>query len=165
MGTNMGSEIKNILTRIDKTENKEKDLLLYDRKLQEGPGTSSYGLEVCKSLNLPDDFLQRAQEIRMKYRSEQTNILSLKTSHYNSKKIVSLCESCGIIRGTEIHHLQHQNRADIEGIIITENNSPFHKNHPANLMTLCEKCHYEIHKEGGEHKKVKTNKGSKIVKK
>ena len=27
MGTNMGSEIKNILTRIDKTENKEKDLL------------------------------------------------------------------------------------------------------------------------------------------
>ena len=33
------------------------------------------------------------------------------------------------------------------------------------LMTLCEKCHYEIHKEGGEHKKVKTNKGSKIVKK
>ena len=31
--------------------------LVYDRKLMDGPGNRMYGLEVCKSLHLPDDFL------------------------------------------------------------------------------------------------------------
>ena len=37
-----------------------RDILVYDRKLKDGAGTSMYGLEVCKSLHLPDTFLENA---------------------------------------------------------------------------------------------------------
>ena len=37
---------------------KSKDKLVYDRKLKDGPGQSMYGLEVCKSLHLPYEFLE-----------------------------------------------------------------------------------------------------------
>ena len=46
---------------------REKNILIYDRKLKNGSGNTMYGLEVCKSLNLPNDFLNRAHDIRMKY--------------------------------------------------------------------------------------------------
>ena len=119
---------------------KENDVLVYDRKLRDGPGNNLYGLEVCKSLSLPNDFLEAAYNIRMKYNPESSSLLSLKASHYNSKKIVNLCEKCGKNMGTEVHHLQHQNDANDDGIIESVDNV-FHKNKLANLMTLCESCH------------------------
>jgi DNA mismatch repair protein MutS len=133
--------------------NREKDCLEYDRKLRDGPGNSMYGLEVCKSLNLPADFLDAAYAIREKYAStsittaaamEGISILSLKTSHYNSRKIMGLCEKCGKLMGKEVHHLEQQREANDDGIIV-KNGVPFHKNIAANLMTVCEKCHDEFH--------------------
>ena len=56
----------------------EVNKLIYDRKLKDGPGESMYGLEVCKSLNLNSDFLQRAHDIRIKYNPISKNILSQK---------------------------------------------------------------------------------------
>ena len=44
--------------------NPAEDLLIYDRTLKEGPGNNLYGLEVCKSLNLPKPFLDLAYIIR-----------------------------------------------------------------------------------------------------
>ena len=61
------------------TYSPEKDVLIYDRKLRDGPGESMYGLEVCKSLHLPDDFLQRAHDVRMKYNPITRNALSMST--------------------------------------------------------------------------------------
>ena len=46
---------------------RESDTLIYDRKLMDGPGNRMYGLEVCKSLYLPEQFLQQAYDIRTKY--------------------------------------------------------------------------------------------------
>ena len=138
--------------------NKEKDKLIYDRKLKDGPGESMYGLEVCKSLHLPDEFLENAYQIRRKYKKEEEGTLSKKTSHFNSKKIVGNCELCKEKMGTEVHHLQHQEQADKNNIIKT-----FHKNHPANLLTLCEECHQNIHKSKKQHKKVKTSIGIEIT--
>jgi DNA mismatch repair protein MutS len=140
---------------------KEKDVLIYDRKLKDGPGNSMYGLEVCKSLSLPEDFLNAAYSIRAKYHPESGSLLSLKTSHYNTKKIVNLCEMCEKNMGTDVHHLQHQRDANIDGIIVTED-GPFHKNKISNLMTLCEKCHNDIHKTNVQHKRVKTTKGYQL---
>ena len=37
------------------------------------------------------------------------------------------------------------------------------KNNLANLMTLCETCHDDIHKKGSKQKKVRTSKGQKII--
>jgi len=138
---------------------KEKDLLVYDRKLKDGPGNNMYGLEVCKSLNLPPDFIETAYQIRMKYCNPSA--LSLKSSHYNSKKIMGLCEKCGIQLGTEVHHLQHQKDANEKGFIEGEDGS-FHKNKLANLVTLCETCHNEFHQTKKQHKKVKTTKGYQL---
>jgi DNA mismatch repair protein MutS len=138
---------------------KERDILVYDRKLKEGSGNNMYGLEVCKSLNLPLDFLDAANEIRLKYNPEGKSILSLKQSRYNANKIVSTCEKCGKNAGKEVHHLQFQADANDKGIISTSD-AVFHKNNLANLMTLCESCHQEIHtttKKGT--RRVKTTKG------
>jgi DNA mismatch repair protein MutS len=132
---------------------RERNVLVYDRKLRDGPGESMYGLEVCKSLNLPDDFLKRAHDIRMKYNAKDKNILSMNTSHFNAQKIVGNCELCQKAPASEVHHLQHQHQARIDnGYIDT-----FHKNHLANLLNICDKCHKSIHKNSTQHKVKKTS--------
>ena len=140
---------------------KKQDKLVYDRKLKDGPGNSMYGLEVCKSLNLPQHFLDAAYEIRMKYHPQGASLLSLKTSRYNSKKLVGMCERCRENVGKEVHHLQYQKDADSNGII-TNSDGILHKNTLANLLTLCEACHDEIHKNNTKLKKVKTTKGTEL---
>jgi hypothetical protein len=67
---------------------------------------------------------------------------------------------CGEKRGTEVHHLQHQQNADSNNYI-----GNIHKNHTANLASLCEDCHTKIHHVNKQHIKVKTGKGSKIIEK
>jgi len=118
----------------------ELDCLVYDRLLKDGPGDNMYGLEVCKSLHLPTEFLDKAFEIRNKYFPEKAGTLDQKTSHYNAKKVRSLCELCKKAMSTEIHHLEMQKDADEDGFIGTT-----HKNHKANLMALCEECHLKQH--------------------
>jgi DNA mismatch repair protein MutS len=134
--------------------------LVYDRKLREGPGESMYGLEVCKSLHLPDAFLQRAHAIRMKYHQETQNVLALSPTHFNAKKIVGNCELCQVNKASEVHHLQHQKNASKE-----QNNyiATFHKNHVANLLNICETCHQKIHQTGQQHKVVKTTQGYQLT--
>jgi DNA mismatch repair protein MutS len=140
------------------------DTLVYDRKLQDGAGESMYGLEVCKSLHLPDDFLENANTIRVKYRGVSTRTPTASIlddavpSRYNAAKLRRLCELCRQKKGTEVHHLQHQESADSNDFI-----GHIHKNHPSNLATVCEDCHREIHTTGAEHVKVKTGKGVRIV--
>jgi len=143
---------------------KQKDMLIYDRKLKDGPGDNMYGLEVCKALSLPDDFLEAAHNIRMKYQEMSGSILSLKSSHFNSKKLVTYCEMCETEMGKEVHHLHHQKDANEDGFIVAIDGSTFHKNHPANLMSLCETCHMKIHdkKENKRTKKIKTSKGISV---
>ena len=147
----------------DKTTNK----LVYDRKLKEGPGDSMYGLEVCKALNLPENFLIRAHELRIKYNNVYKNILDMDTSKYNSKKIKGLCELCKVNIGTEIHHLEYQKNANKNDYL----EEGFHKNHVANLVNICEECHNNIHKNDSKKiivrkkivKKTKTDNGYEII--
>ena len=147
------------MKHLEVTYNKEKDILVYDRKLKDGPGFSMYGLEVCRSLHLPEDFLKYANEIRLKYRNSEQSILSTKPSKYNAKKIRNICEMCNREMGTEIHHLQHQKNADQLNFI-----GHFHKNHVANLISICEKCHDVVHSNGEQHRKVMTSHGPIIIK-
>jgi len=120
---------------------RELDCLVYDRKLLEGAGNRMYGLEVCKSLHLPPDFLEKAYEIRTKYFPETKGELSqTPTISYNSRKIRSKCEICKVEPAEETHHLQEQHLASPDGFI-----GEFHKNHIANLMSLCSKCHDLVH--------------------
>lgn len=136
----------------------ENGRLIYDRKMKDGPGDNMYGLEVCKSLSLPPAFLELAHQIRMKYYPVSTNVLSLKTSNYNANKIKGVCEKCKKELGTEVHHLLHQQQANKDGFIHFDSHI-FHKNHLANLVNLCNKCHDEFHHSKKLHKKIKTSEG------
>jgi DNA mismatch repair protein MutS len=135
------------------TYDRARDMLIYDRKLRDGAGPSMYGLEVCKSLHLPDDFLKMANAIRVKYRAKGagTGDLSFKPSHFNAHKVKGLCELCKKETGEEVHHLQHQKEADANDYI-----QHFHKNHRANLLTVCESCHLKMHETGQQYKRVLT---------
>ena len=58
------------------------------------------------------------------------------------------------------YHLQHQKYAGEDGVIVNSNDGTiFHKNLNANLASICEDCHQNIHKSEKQHKKVKTSKG------
>ena len=137
---------------------REQDCLIYDRKLKKGPGTRMYGLEVCKSLYLDNDFLDKAYELRRKYFPESRGELSNPTSVYNAKKVRGMCEMCNETISQETHHISHQKNANNNNYI-----DSFHKNSPGNLMSLCEVCHNKIHNENKKIKKKKTTKGIKIV--
>ena len=154
--------LKNVaLKHMSVIYDKERDCLIYDRKLKDGPGTNMYGLEVCKSLSLPQDFLEAALNIRMKYHPESASILDQKKSHYNASFIKGLCENCYERPAVDAHHLIHQQDADEKGMI-QKNDLNFHKNHAANLLHLCQKCHDDFHSEKNNekrYKKVKTTKG------
>jgi hypothetical protein len=91
---------------------------------------------------LPLEFIECAYQIRNKYLKKSESILSQKTSVYNAKKIKGICEMCGQNMGEEVHHILPQKDANDEGFF--ENG--VHKNHVANLSSLCSKCHDQIHR-------------------
>jgi DNA mismatch repair protein MutS len=151
-----------VLKHMSVIYDKETDALIYDRKLKDGPGNNMYGLEVCKSLGLPQEFLDAAHGIRMKYHPVSGSLLDAKASRYNAANIKGMCENCNQFLAKEVHHLQYQQDANDKGIIKKDGQS-FHKNNAANLLNLCEKCHDEFHSKNKVCKKVKTTKGT-IVK-
>ena len=129
--------------------------LIYNRKLQNGSGTRLYGLEVCKSLSMPKEFLSLANSLRCADNPSNTVMLSRKVSAYNAKKTKGKCEECGR-KATDIHHMNPQKNANENGFIGT-----FHKNHKANLMSVCKDCHDKFTKNETIHRNVKTSSGYK----
>jgi DNA mismatch repair protein MutS len=115
--------------------------LIYDRKLKTGNGSTLYGLEVCKSLDLDAEFLQLANSVRHKLLDTHENILSTTSNHnkYNKRVYVDKCQVCGD-KANEIHHIAQQKDADSNGYI-----GSFHKNDKFNLVCLCEACHDQVH--------------------
>ena len=114
-----------------------------------------YGLEVCKSLNMPEDFLLLAQKFRKEINPIEKNILSNNTSHYTSKKVKGICEICKKKPGEDIHHLLPQEFADINGFI----DDLGHKNRKSNNCNICKKCHKKLTKNKTKHIRKKTTVG------
>ena len=67
---------------------------------------------------------------------------------------------CKINISEEVHHLQFQRNANETNKYINS----FHKNHPANLMSLCEDCHNNFHSTDSEYRRVKTSEGYELTK-
>ena len=106
--------------------------LVYDRSLQPGSGSSSYGLEVAKAMGLPFDIIQRAHEIRRGIEGTAT-IQDAPKSRYNSQIQRRACEMCGSqdVRQLEVHHIDEQAKGG--------------SNQGRNLAVLCEGCHDDHH--------------------
>jgi len=146
--------LKHMSVHYDKANNS----LVYDRILKDGQGSRMYGLEVCKSLYMEESFLELAYSFRNKYFPDKKGELQHGNSIYNSKKIRGMCEICRCEIAEETHHLSPQKDADKNGFI-----GSFHKNHKANLTSVCEKCHDKLHETTDIKKKKKTTNGYKIV--
>ena len=142
--------LKHMSVHYDKATNN----LIYDRILKDGQGSRMYGLEVCKSLYMDDAFLDLAYSFRNKYFPEQKGELQHSSSHYNKKKIRGICQICKIELAEETHHLSPQKNANEQGYI-----GSFHKNHKANLASVCESCHDGLHETNTSVKIKKSIKG------
>jgi DNA mismatch repair protein MutS len=142
--------LKHMSVHYDKATNN----LIYDRILKDGQGSRMYGLEVCKSLYMDDAFLDLAYSFRNKYFPEQKGELQHSSSQYNKKKIRGICQICKIEIAEETHHLSPQKDANEQGYI-----GSFHKNHKANLASVCESCHNNLHETNTSIKIKKSIKG------
>jgi DNA mismatch repair protein MutS len=116
------------------------EMLIYDRKLSAGPGSSIYGLEVAKSLYLDPKFLQVANDVRKYLINLGTEFVSTKKSHFNSEVYVDECTLCHQKVELNSHHMYEQKYADPQGFIYH-----FHKDEAFNILILCESCHTKLH--------------------
>lgn len=118
----------------------------YNRVLQDGHGSSLYGLEIAESMGVNDMFIQNAYQIRTQLENLNSELVSTKKSKYNSNVYVDTCSRCGKTskqtgEPLHTHHKHHQVQADRNGMI----DSRFHKNTTYNLEVLCRKCHENEH--------------------
>ena len=117
----------------------EKDLLIYDRKLENGSGPPIYGLEVCKAMGLSQDFITIARSVQLEITGSDKNLIIDKKSHYNANIIMDHCKICND-KAEHTHHIKEQNTADENNMI-----DYHHKNVKHNLVPLCESCHHKVH--------------------
>ena len=115
--------------------------LVYDRTLMPGSGSTLYGLEVARAMDLPTEFLESATEYRHKLVGSVPQHLA-KGSTWNATIKRRTCEVCGAtnIKDLEVHHIRPRSEAT-DGIL--SDGTPM--NHPSNLIVLCEACHDKEH--------------------
>jgi DNA mismatch repair protein MutS len=123
--------------------------LIYDRSLRRGKGSTLYGLEVARAMNLPLAFIERAMEYR-RLSLQQHHVDESAPSAWNHEIVRKSCELCSASIGLEVHHIQPRassmNQRLPNGI---------HVNDKRNLMVICQKCHDDIHAGNIEIKELK----------
>jgi DNA mismatch repair protein MutS len=111
------------------------DRLIYDRALAPGAGSALYGLEVCRALDLPPEYLARATALR----SALSGAVVAHTSSYSTGTVVDRCAVCGSSDRLEVHHIRPQAEraaAAAAGIDVDA---------AGNLACLCATCHDDLH--------------------
>jgi len=118
-----------------------KDLLIYERTLHPGAGSSLYGLEVAKAMGLPFDVLETAHTIRRRITGKVSDTEAA-TSTWNAAVTRRACEVCGaeIAADLEVHHIAERHTA--VGGRLPDGTA---LNAPRNLIVVCEACHDKHH--------------------
>ncbi len=115
--------------------------LVYDRSLRPGSGSSMYGLEVARAMDLPFDFIEQALQNRHRIiGSSRLNEAS--SSSWNSQIIRKECEICKsqITSDLEVHHITP--RSTTKNSILPDGT---HMNNKQNLIVICQICHDKVH--------------------
>jgi len=115
--------------------------LVYDRTLRPGSGSTLYGLEVARAMDLPFEFIEQAVRIRHTI-LESTSQEQATASSWNREVVRRACEvcHCPIRSELEVHHLQE--RATATNHRLPDGTSVHDKR---NLIVLCEACHLRVH--------------------
>ncbi|QKF93779.1 DNA mismatch repair protein mutS/MSH [Fadolivirus algeromassiliense] len=126
------------------------DMLIFDRLLKEGSGSSIYGLTVAKYIIKDDEFIKLAQDIMNELLDQPNELLTDKSSKYNSQVYVDTCQVCGKKNTTkehvgmlDVHHINFQSNCNENGFVIGKSHIPM--NNKCNLVVLCKSCHYKVH--------------------
>jgi DNA mismatch repair protein MutS len=115
--------------------------LVYDRSLRPGNGSTLYGLEVARAMDLPFEFIEQAlknrHQIMGSVKQEEAT-----SSTWNTDIVRKVCEVChkAITSDLEVHHIKERASAS-NGIL--EDGS--HMNDKRNLIVICEACHDKVH--------------------
>jgi DNA mismatch repair protein MutS len=110
------------------------DNIIFERKLLDGEGHKLYGVNICRYLKMPEEFLLNAERFRKELCNEQLDFLNLKKSNYNSKIYMDLCIVCNKNKATETHHIVYQSHDNSKQM-----------NNKNNLVQICEECHNNEH--------------------
>ena len=115
--------------------------LVYDRSLRPGNGSSLYGLEVARAMDLPFEFIEEALKHRHAITASVTQEAA-RTSVWNTEIVRRECELCkkSTMKELEVHHIQARETATNQRL---ENGT--HMNDKRNLIVICEECHDRIH--------------------
>jgi DNA mismatch repair protein MutS len=116
----------------------DEDKFAYHRKLKDGPGPDTYGIEVARSLDMGSEFIRDALSIRNRLMSKNEKILETKKSKYNKNVFMDSCMICGSNTDLETHHIKEQCTA------VNNRIDHFHKNNKHNLAVLCKRCHDRV---------------------
>lgn len=115
--------------------------ITYERQLKKGSGYPIYGLEVAKAMDLPVNFLDLANQIRKQLMGLDHELVSRKSSNYNTNLYLSQCAIPNCRNpATMTHHIKFQMTSDSSGFI-----QHIQKNHKSNLLPICNQCHQKIH--------------------
>lgn len=117
------------------------DALVYERTLTPGSGSSLYGLEVARAMNLPEEVLQTALAIRRGLLGA-VNDAEAPVSKWNGGVVRKECSKCGshLVKDLEVHHIRERSTAK-DGRLP----NGMGQDHIRNLAVLCAKCHDEVH--------------------
>jgi hypothetical protein len=115
--------------------------LIYDRSLRPGNGSTLYGLEVARAMDLPFEFIEKALQYRHQLTSSITQEKA-KESQWNKEIVRRECEICKktITKELEVHHIEERATAINNRL---ENGT--HMNDKRNLVVICQACHDAIH--------------------
>lgn len=115
--------------------------LIYDRSLRSGNGSTLYGLEVARAMDLPIDFIQQALDNRNQIIGSK-RIQETAHSNWNREIYKKECEVCKstICSNLEVHHIVPRSEA-VRGRL----SDGTHMNDKRNLIVICQQCHDQIH--------------------
>ena len=121
------------------------DILIYERTLSPGSGSTLYGIEVARALGMPQEVLEESIKFRRALQGEKVEE-ELVGSSWNSSIVSKACEVCGatLQKDLEVHHIRPRaeaaasRRFDDDGLA---------RDSVRNLIVVCSKCHDAHHSE------------------
>ena len=126
------------------------DSLIYDRVLKAGSGEQVYGITFARHIIHDNNFIELATSIKNEMLNRYGELISGKTSKYNSELFVHECQLCGKkdqkchVSPLETHHIMFQKDCP-NGF--SKDKPHIKKNSKANLIVLCNECHDKIHQD------------------
>jgi DNA mismatch repair protein MutS len=115
--------------------------LIYDRSLRPGNGSTLYGLEVARAMDLPFEFIEQALKNRHTIMGSTTHDAAT-SSNWNTDIVRHSCEVCHnpITSDLEVHHIKE--RATATNGVLEDGT---HMNDKRNLIVICNICHDKTH--------------------